>query len=110
MASCANLIPPWLWNVPTRRLEQQFDQGRVGIGAGAEGIISGPWSWKVDYLHVDLGKATTAFTTLPGCYGGTLGKICFNVNPSIATITHSVTDEIVGVGINYRFGPMLRPY
>src|SRR5712691_3578751 len=81
------------------------------IGAGAEGSITGNWSWKVEYLHVDLGKVSTAFATFPGCYGGILiigGGGAANCTPYLAgsgTISSRITDEIVRVGINYRFDP-----
>src|SRR4029077_2090227 len=63
------------------------------LGAGAEGGIVGNWSWKVEYLHVDLGSVTTTFATLPGCYGL---AVCFGLNTGAGTISHHhVTDEIL---------------
>jgi outer membrane immunogenic protein len=79
------------------------------VGAGAEGVITGNWSWKVEYLHVDLGKTGTTFPTLPGCYGGIIivgGGAAANCNlyPAGSGIIRSrITDEIVRVGVNYRF-------
>ena len=77
------------------------------IGAGAEGVITGNWSWKVEYLHVDLGTVSTTFATLPGCYGGfgAGGGGCTGYLAGSGTIRSRITDEIVRVGINYRFGP-----
>jgi len=82
------------------------------IGVGAENVIVGNWSWKVEYLHVDLGRANTAFATFPGCYGGTItngaggfAANCIAYLPGSGTISSRITDEIVRVGINYRFDP-----
>ena len=50
-------------------------------GGGLEAAIAGPWTAKIEYLHVDLGDASTA---LPGT-------------------TASFRSEIVRAGINYRF-------
>jgi hypothetical protein len=55
----------------------------------------------VEYLHVDLGHVNTTFATLPGIYGDAAA-----INPASAgagTISSRITDEIVRVGINYRF-------
>jgi outer membrane immunogenic protein len=76
------------------------------LGAGAEGAIADGWSWKIEYLHVDLGTVTTTFATLPGCFGGTApgGGGCVPMLAGSGTISSRITDEIVRVGINYRFG------
>jgi outer membrane immunogenic protein len=71
------------------------------LGVGAEGAFADNWSWKIEYLHVDLGTVDTTFSTLPGCFGGTPG--CSTYGPGSGTIRSRVTDEIVRVGINYRF-------
>jgi outer membrane immunogenic protein len=51
------------------------------LGGGIEYAISGPWTAKVEYLHVDLGNAGTS---VPGANA-------------------SYTADIVRGGINYRF-------
>ena len=97
-------------NVPCPFGDWSNEVTKIGwtLGAGAEGVIVGNWSWKVEYLHVDLGSVTTNFATLPGCYGL---AVCFSLNTGTGTIIHhNVTDDIVRVGINYRFGPILGPY
>jgi outer membrane immunogenic protein len=87
-------------------------QTRVGwtLGVGAERAIMGNWSWKVEYLHVDLGKVHTTFATLPGCYGNIVfgpgagfAAACIPVTAGTGTISGRMTDEIVRIGINYRF-------
>jgi outer membrane immunogenic protein len=72
---------------------------RVGwtIGAGAESVISGPWTAKVEYLYVDLGTVGNTFTGV-------------GANTTLTSNSH-VTDNIGRVGINYRFGgPVVAKY
>ena len=83
-------------------------QTRVGwtVGAGVEAVIFGNWTWKAEYLHVDLGKFTGSFGTSAGCFGsgvGSLAGACTPVNPGTGTITSHITDEIIRVGLNYKF-------
>ena len=67
------------------------------LGGGVEYGMAGPWSLKLEYLHVDLGSVSgtssnlTAFTP----------PIAFPTN----VFTHSVkvTNDIVRLGLNYRF-------
>jgi outer membrane immunogenic protein len=78
------------------------------VGAGVEMILTDNWSWKVEYLHVDLGTIDTTFTTLPGCFGGQVpggGAGCIGVGPGTGSVRSRITDEIVRLGINYRFAP-----
>jgi outer membrane immunogenic protein len=60
------------------------------VGAGIEGAIGGNWTAKLEYLYVDLGTVNNAFTGL-GAFA------------PLTTSSH-VTDNIVKVGVNYRFG------
>jgi outer membrane immunogenic protein len=59
-------------------------------GGGIEGAFGGSWSAKLEYLYVDLGKTQHSF--------GTIGL------GTIATETRHTTDNIVRLGINYRWG------
>jgi outer membrane immunogenic protein len=71
---------------------------RVGwtVGGGAEWELSGPWTAKLEYLYVDLGTVSNSFGP-----GGA---------PFLTGSTH-VTDNIVRVGLNYRFGgPVVARY
>jgi outer membrane immunogenic protein len=73
---------------------------RVGwtVGAGIEGMISRNWSAKFEYLYMDLGRTNTTFL-LPA--GGFIG----------ANVSSRFTDNIVRVGLNYRFsGPVVANY
>jgi outer membrane immunogenic protein len=58
-------------------------------GAGAEWSLTGAWSVKAEYLHVDLGTLTDAAANAVGA----------------ATITHAhgLTEDMARVGFNYRF-------
>jgi outer membrane immunogenic protein len=71
---------------------------RVGwtVGAGTEWVVSGPWTAKLEYLYVDLGTVNNAYT---------VGGVPF------LTANSRVTDNIVRVGLNYRFGgPVVARY
>lgn len=57
------------------------------------------WTWKFDYLYADLGTQSFA----PGVLGGV----------AIATRNVKVTDNIIRIGLNYRFnwgGPIVAKY
>jgi outer membrane immunogenic protein len=60
------------------------------LGGGIEGAFAGNWSWKAEYLYLDLGSldiaASGPFTTEP-----------------IYSHTH-FTDNVIRAGLNYRFG------
>ena len=62
------------------------------VGAGIEHRIAGNWTAKLEYLYLDLGtfNYTVAFPAAP-----TVG----------ARISSDVTDHIVRVGLNYKWGP-----
>ena len=61
-----------------------WDETRGGwvIGAGIEGAINRQWSWKVEYLHVDLGSSNT---------------LLFGMAPA----NLGVTNDIGRVGVNF---------
>ena len=77
---------------------------KVGWALGA-GIEVAPWannwSWKFEYLYIDLG---TASETLP--YSGRsvdpTGVVTVTTSGSVTHNT-SINDHIVRVGVNYRF-------
>jgi outer membrane immunogenic protein len=59
-------------------------------GAGLESAFGGGWSGKLEYLYIDLGDTERTFAT-----------------PALGTIltdTRRTTDNIVRVGLNYRWG------
>jgi outer membrane immunogenic protein len=82
---------------------------RVGytVGAGIEGALGGNWTAKLEYLYVDLGRTSGSFATAIPAFGA--GAV-----PS-GTLTSSyssrITDNVLRVGLNYRFaGPVVAKY
>jgi outer membrane immunogenic protein len=65
------------------------------VGGGIEGRLSGNWTGKIEYLYMDLG--TVSGTVIPPG-GGALGLVAANWSSRI-------TDNIVRVGLNYKFTP-----
>jgi outer membrane immunogenic protein len=86
--------------LPTTTLASaNFATRRAGwtVGGGAEWVLTGPRTAKLEYLFVDLGSYSNK---VPG-------------NPLVPStlINLHVTDNIVRVGINYRFGgPVVAKY
>lgn len=68
-----------------------FDNTRAGwtIGGGVEGVVSGNWTVKLEYLYMDFGTINNTFI-------GTAPFTPLNLS------TH-VTDNVVRVGLNYHF-------
>src|SRR6202035_2188892 len=58
-------------------------------GGGAEWMFAPRWSAKVEYLFVDLGSQTDSATNAVG--------------RAVLTHTHSLTEDIARIGVNYRF-------
>jgi outer membrane immunogenic protein len=87
-----------------------FSHTRSGwtLGAGVETRLWGGWSAKLEYLYVDLGTVTDAFTIagnpLFGTGSGTLGGPQGPGSTFTTTTSTHFTDNIVRVGLNYRFG------
>jgi outer membrane immunogenic protein len=72
------------------------------VGAGIEGAIGGNWTAKLEYLYVDLGRVSGSFVTPFAAFGG-----------GFVTSSYSsrITDNILRVGVNYRFdGPVVAKY
>jgi outer membrane immunogenic protein len=70
-----------------------FNTTRAGwtLGGGVEGVISGNWTAKLEYLYMDFG-------TINNTFAGVVGSPFTPINLS----TH-VTDNVVRVGLNYHF-------
>jgi outer membrane immunogenic protein len=64
-------------------------------GGGVETAITGHWTAKLEYLYVDLGSTSDAFTSF------------FNNTQAVQANVH---DHIVRLGVNYRFGGGDGPY
>jgi outer membrane immunogenic protein len=77
------------------------DDTQVGwtVGAGLEASLGGNWTGKVEYLYLDLGRYNSSALLLA------------NTPPIRADFSSRITDNIVRVGINYRFGgPVVAKY
>jgi outer membrane immunogenic protein len=84
-----------------------FDASKTNIGFSVGGGIEGKfrywlpvnWTWKLEYLYLDLGSldAGTPFATTALIRG--------SISPAAGTITTHThfTDNIVRVGLNYKF-------
>jgi outer membrane immunogenic protein len=71
------------------------------VGAGVENAISGNWTWKAEYLFMDLGNASASALTPHTCFNN--GGGCAVFFPGTATTTSKFTDSIVRLGMNYKF-------
>jgi outer membrane immunogenic protein len=89
------------------------------VGGGVEGALDNNWSAKLEALWVDLGSYDTAFngvtnTTVTNALS--TPQVGFNTVTTTTTTTSGsfhthVTDLIVRVGLNYRFGaPVVAKY
>jgi outer membrane immunogenic protein len=65
-------------------------------GAGAEAALGGGWSAKLEYLYIDLGKTELTTAATAAAAGATVG---INANH-----TFRDTDNILRVGLNYKWG------
>jgi outer membrane immunogenic protein len=78
--------------------------GWVG-GFGIEGAFGlGNWTWKAEYLHMDLGSIGGGAFSVPATAPcDPCGTPVVNFN------TTRFTDDIVRFGVNYRFGGIIFP-
>jgi|HubBroStandDraft_5_1064220.scaffolds.fasta_scaffold109656_1 outer membrane immunogenic protein len=67
-------------------------QTKVGwtLGAGIEGVLAGQWSWKFEYLYVDLGSISGSFAGEPFLGG------------EIVSVKSRFDENLVRFGVNYR--------
>ncbi len=72
------------------------------VGAGVEGAVGGNWTVKLEYLFIDLGTVDTTFTGIPGCFGS--ATHCGVEAAGVGAISSRITDNIVRLGLNYKFG------
>jgi outer membrane immunogenic protein len=72
------------------------------VGVGVEGVVSGNWTAKLEYLYIDLGNVSGSFITpIVAPSGGFL----------TSSYNSHITDNILRVGLNYRFGgPVVARY
>jgi outer membrane immunogenic protein len=94
---------PFVWNNSATKVGWT-------VGAGIENVFFGNWSWRVEYLYMDLGKLTATTTGgASNCYGAPpppppgLGVCLLPTSLGTLTTTSHFTDNIVRVGLNYQF-------
>ena len=63
------------------------------VGAGIEGVVSGNWTAKIEYLYVDLGTVSGSFVTPLVAPGGAFVTSRYSSH---------ITDNILRVGLNYK--------
>jgi outer membrane immunogenic protein len=61
------------------------------VGGGIEGRLSGNWTGKIEYLYMDLGSISGTVINTPAGIG--------------ASWSSDITDNIIRVGLNYKFQP-----
>jgi outer membrane immunogenic protein len=69
-------------------------------GAGVEGAIGGNWTARLEYLYLDLGNISGRFVTPIVAPSGAL---------VIAGYSSHITDNILRVGVNYKFASSPAP-
>jgi outer membrane immunogenic protein len=79
--------------------------GRVELsGVTNSYFLPAGWTWKAEYLYVDLGSLDTAAPFPPALVPLTITPL----TGPLTTHTH-FTDNIVRVGLNYKFGNYYAP-
>ena len=78
------------------------------VGVGAEAAVGDNWSVKVEYLYVDLGNiggaSATATTIANALNTPSAGFNTVTTTALTAAFNTRFTDNIVRVGLNYKFG------
>jgi outer membrane immunogenic protein len=77
------------------------------VGAGIEGRISGNWTAKLEYLYMDLGNVSGGLVSTPaivpqGCTNLPRAAPC-TLGTTFSSTGSGVTDNILRVGVNYKF-------
>ena len=83
------------------------------VGGGIEGVLGGNWTWKAEYLFMDLGSfggGTGAFASASSVNFPDTPSLGFNrlidtTTAGSATVDNRFRDHIFRVGLNYRFAP-----
>jgi iron complex outermembrane recepter protein len=81
-------------NPTTTTFFNQQTKAGWAVGAGAEVRLGGNWTGKIEYLYLDFGTVSTT-ATLPQ-----------NSTPLAVTFNSRVTENLVRLGVNYKFDPV----
>jgi outer membrane immunogenic protein len=92
-----------------------FSESKTNVGYAFGGGFEGKcsylptgWTWKAEYLYVDLGSLDTVAPFPGGPVVGVPGPLTTPFTGAITTHTR-FTDNIVRVGLNYKFGYAAAP-
>jgi outer membrane immunogenic protein len=85
------------------------------VGAGAEVALDHNWSFKVEYLYMDLGNvggSSLSATTITNALNTpSVALNTVTTTTTTAAFSTRFTDSLVRVGVNYRFGgPVVAKY
>jgi outer membrane immunogenic protein len=108
-------------SVPLTPGASSFSQSRTNVGFAVGGGIEGKfsywlpagWTWKLEYLYVDLGSLDSV-STFPGAFvPAQLAPpgVFISTSPFTGPLTTHTrfTDNIIRVGLNYKFGNYYAP-
>ena len=98
----STIFPGGLQPGPFLPASASFSTTKVGwtLGAGVETKLGGGWSAKLEYLFVDLGSVTG---TMGIAINPAFGPAFSTGGAATATRTVQAMDNIVRVGLNYKF-------
>ncbi len=95
-------------------LPLNWNSTRAGwtVGAGVEAAIDHNWSVKLEYLYMDLGNVGGGSTTATTVTAAGVGRITTLTTTTLTgTFNTRFADNILRVGLNYRFGgPVVAKY
>ena len=102
-------------NEPTVPLSWGSTRAGWTVGAGGEYALGNNWSIKLEYLYMDLGRfggaSATATTVTNALNTPGVGFNTLTTTTATAAFNTRFTDNIVRVGVNYRFGgPVVAKY
>jgi outer membrane immunogenic protein len=78
---------------------RNFKSNGFAISAGFDYALADPWSFRLDYTYVNLGKGSNTVTTCTG----TAATCAEFAGLSLSNIHNSFTANLVRFAINYRF-------
>ena len=102
-------------NEPTVPLNWGDTRAGWTLGVGGEMALDRHWSIKLEYLYMDLGRfgsaSATATTVVNQLNTPGVGFNTVTTTTTMAAFNTRFTDNIVRVGVNYRFGgPVVAKY
>jgi outer membrane immunogenic protein len=112
-----NTNDPIFGTVPFTPASTQFNEGKTAVGFAAGGGVEGQsfwlpagWTWKLEYLYVDLGSVDTV-APFPGAFVPIPRQTLLYTSPFTGPLTTHTRfiDNIVRVGLNYKFGNYYAP-